>query len=259
MMQEQVDENHPFFKSVFEASTLEREAMELDSGGDAKAAASKYEAAAAKIDSGIRQHAPKGHHDIPTLNTHRLQILERAKYLKKTNNGMASPIEDHIKTVQLTMKASDAVRDAQGKAGSAGRLTAAAGLGAVAGFMVLGSFGACAGVAGGLYAVTQPGKVGDAARGASDKTIEATHGAMAYNDKHQLTNKAFNLGKSLINKAKEVNEKHDITGKISSGASMAANKAKEINEKHDVTGKTGGALSSGMQKLTNSLNKKKSE
>jgi len=249
-----VDENHPFYKSVVEAANLEREAMAMDTNGDKKGACAKYEESARKLNEAVNIHAPKGHADVATLMSHSEQILRRTKYLKECR-GTPSDIDTHIKSVQLTMQASSLMQDAQNKAGGSKKLAAAAGLGALGGFVMLGGVGALAGAAGGLYAVTQPGNVGVAARSAADSALTAGAGAKEYNEKHQITNKAFALGKSLLNKGAELNEKHDITGRISSGVTAATNKAKEVNEKHDITGKTGAALSQGMEKMTESLNK----
>jgi len=251
-----VDENHPFYKAVVEASKLEREAMELDTNGDKQGACAKYEDSAKRLNEAVNMHAPRNHPDIPTLKTHREQILNRVKYLQShTGSSPTSAIDAHIKSVQLTLQASNMMQDAQNKAGGTKRLAAAAGIGAIGGFFVLGGVGAVAGAGAGLFAVTQPGKVGDTARMASDKAIDAGKSAKEYNEKHQITNKALALGQSLVTKGKEFNEKHDVTGKIATGVSTATAKAKEVNEKHDLTGKAGRGISTGMDKITSSLNK----
>jgi hypothetical protein len=102
-----------------------------------------------------------------------------------------------------------------GDSGTSGRSTnstVAGGAAAAAGILGACLFGPVLGIAAagaGLYAATQDGAVGDAARATGSATV--TVGTVAYNGTKQLAGKA-----------KEVDDKHDLSGQMARGITNAA-------------------------------------
>jgi len=170
-----MDSSSEFTSSVVAGSELEQKAIEHDRAGDAKNARIQYLKAAEQFRVAVVENAPDKHPDIAAIVKHREQVLARAAYLEKDVTER-SPVEDHIQAAQLTMQYYGQAQEAKETAGGAKRLAGGAALGALGGFVVLGSLlgggvAVVGGAASGLYLTTRKDKVGDVARSAADGAI----------------------------------------------------------------------------------------
>eukprot|EP00961_Rhodomonas_salina_P220431 2980165-Rhodomonas_salina.1 len=94
----------------------------------------------------------------------------------------------------------------------------AAGAGAGVGFVLGGGLLAALGAAGGAYAATQGGKVGDVARNSGRGVVKLQRKAVALNEKHKVTETVQGAASDVVKKTKELNEKHQITARAQTAA-----------------------------------------
>lgn len=244
---------------VMTASVAENAAIEFDRAGDVPQAVAKYEECARLLQSAIDVALPAHAEDHPKLVQHRKQILDRVGHLKSLGGGRPTiPLEQQIQAVQLGMAASSAANSAVGSAGGVKTLGACAAMGAVGGFMVLGStVGASIAVLGGAtaaaYVATRQDGVGDAARSVGGVAIAGAERAQQINNEHKITEKMTDVAQQGFRKSVEVNQKYGITDKVSAGVGAGVSKAKEVDSKYDVTNKLASGLSSGLGKLSGAL------
>jgi hypothetical protein len=165
------------------------------------------------------------------------------------------------------------------RAGGTATMSAAAAVGGVAGFLLLGPVAAVAAAGVAAYATTRRDGVGSAARAPGQGAVAAAHAASEFDAKHGITTKAKACvvapggsgerceragslaprpptkaaALAAAEKAKEINTKYGVAEKLQSGVASAVNKAKEVEHKHHVTEKVGNALSSGLERLAAAL------
>mmetsp|Transcript_31607 Transcript_31607/g.58065 ORF Transcript_31607/g.58065 Transcript_31607/m.58065 type:complete len:274 (+) Transcript_31607:43-864(+) len=239
------------------ASEAEESAIGFDRKGLFKDAIAKYEECIQGLSAAIKTSDADHKEDKPALEDHRKQVLGRMSYLRgfKGNADEATPVEEHITPIQLNMQA-----EQKKGHGALSKIAAAAGLGAAAGFVVLGGvLGGALAIAGGgaaaAYVATREDGIGDAARKAGDVTLSGADRAMELNREHKITDKLAEAGRNAIERAKEANEKYHITEKARASMDAAVSKAQDIEQKHHVTDKVAAGFASGVEAISNAMSK----
>mmetsp|Transcript_17968 Transcript_17968/g.41938 ORF Transcript_17968/g.41938 Transcript_17968/m.41938 type:complete len:280 (+) Transcript_17968:64-903(+) len=243
------------------AAEAENSAIELDRKGKFKEAIAKYEECIQGLSAAISASGTGHQEDTSSLEEHRKQVLGRTSYLRgfKGDPSEVSPIEEYITPIQLNMKA-----DEKGGHNPLKKIAAVAGLGAAAGFIVLGGIlgGAFAVAAGGgaaAYAATRQDGIGNAARKAGEVTLDGVDKAADLNREHKITEKLAEAGRNAMDRAKEMNEKYKITEKAKAGMDAAVTKVQEVEAKHHVTDKVAAGFASGVEKISDALSKSNSK
>eukprot|EP00287_Rhodomonas_sp_CCMP768_P004338 CAMPEP_0196735630 /NCGR_PEP_ID=MMETSP1091-20130531/13998_1 /TAXON_ID=302021 /ORGANISM="Rhodomonas sp., Strain CCMP768" /LENGTH=330 /DNA_ID=CAMNT_0042079285 /DNA_START=20 /DNA_END=1010 /DNA_ORIENTATION=- len=124
----------------------------------------------------------------------------------------------------------------------------AAGAGAGLGFVLGGGLFAAVGAAGGAFAATREGKVGDVARTSGRGVVKLQQQVVALNEKHKVTSRVQAAAADAVQKTKELNEKHQITQRAQTAATGVVNGAKSLNEKHQILSRAWNVVKGGVQK-----------
>eukprot|EP00948_MAST-09A_sp_MAST-9A-sp1_P002077 g2077.t1 len=141
------------------------------------------------------------------------------------------------------------------KAGGMATLGGAALVGGLVGATILGgAVGLIGGAAGGAYAATRSGKVGDVARSSGQLAVDGIKQAKELNKKYDITGKTQNAISTGIDKVKEIEKNHNVTERVSSAAQTTYESAKDFDTRYDVSGKTKRALSGGISMVQSAFN-----
>lgn len=170
---------------VLQAAQAEAEAVRLDRAGDVGGAVARYQISEQAFAEATALANGSHPEDAAALAQHRRELQDRLSYLRGLASGAAPevPVEQHVKQVQLQMRAPPTAA-AAGPTPASGAgdaplkaLGATAAVGAVGGAITLGGLvglpltGAVAGAAGLSYAATRPDGLGDAARGVGQAAV----------------------------------------------------------------------------------------
>eukprot|EP00285_Hemiselmis_virescens_P015142 CAMPEP_0173382068 /NCGR_PEP_ID=MMETSP1356-20130122/4539_1 /TAXON_ID=77927 ORGANISM="Hemiselmis virescens, Strain PCC157" /NCGR_SAMPLE_ID=MMETSP1356 /ASSEMBLY_ACC=CAM_ASM_000847 /LENGTH=220 /DNA_ID=CAMNT_0014336231 /DNA_START=119 /DNA_END=781 /DNA_ORIENTATION=+ len=96
--------------------------------------------------------------------------------------------------------------------------------GGIFGLVLGGPFFGMITAGGAYYAVTRPGKVGEAARGVGRSSVLSFRSAKQYCKKNEVGPKLKRAGSRMVQGAKNFNRKHDVSGKVSRGFLSGLNK-----------------------------------
>eukprot|EP00961_Rhodomonas_salina_P139588 1878526-Rhodomonas_salina.1 len=132
----------------------------------------------------------------------------------------------------------------------------AAGAGCGAGYVIGGVFLGLVGAAGGAYAATKQGKIGEAARSSGRVVVTLGRKASKFNQEHKVTEKAKKACVAAYTSIKETNEKHKITERTGKAFKGGFESAKTFNERNQITTKIASAAATGMKKVEGLVTKK---
>jgi len=175
------------------------------------------------------------------------EFRARAAMLEaKIARSAATTVASAAKTGQdVITKANETTK----KGGGLNTMAAAAGVGAVAGAVLMGPVTAVVGAGMAAYATTRDDDVGKAARITGQTAVTGVTKAREFDKEHDLTTKASRGIKAVWSKGKALNEEHKIAERAGSAGKKLATSLSEMNAKYDLTGKIGKGLSKGFDKL----------
>lgn len=253
---------------VRKAAEAENAGIALDRANNSIVAIRKYEECERSLEKAVELSSPWHLDDQPKLVQHRAEILKRIEYLKDLGGGPGKlPVEEHIKAVQLSMKV-EALKQKPGRRASTAttggipkgemqELTtfgAAAGLGAAAGFLVLGGPVAIIGgaLAGGFLS-TRENAAGDATRGVAGAAVAAGGRAAELNREHRVTSNLCAAGSAAVERVQDTNERYNVSGTVMNGVASVCSSMADFEGRYHVLDKVAATVSGAASAVATAL------
>jgi len=244
---------------IIDATAKEERAMIFDRAGAYPGAVNLYRESAAVMSEALHL-MPEGHPDIPVIDTHIREVVERAGYLFSLGLEPAEiPLEQQIHGAQLSVS-----QCAQGNK----TIIAAGAVAGATGLVLMGPIAAVALGAGAAYATTRQDGIGKAARTVGDASLRVVDKTRAFNDdyrldqkldeKLQLTENARSLDEMLRlselaqragGTVRAIDQKLAISRNTMVAAEKTQSFAKSVDEKYGISSKSQAAVSKTTQAL----------